>query len=153
MKGASHRKRSYHLNGSLLPLRAEGHTGSAKPALFRIHLNGRLPFFRIRSKGITHTNLNTCVAPRTGPFVEIDVFETHFDASLKRKNLKRKVVISWITFENVLLSFFSSTGPAALREDLIEWPLNEGILPHNIRHTSTPPDTVGWEASPSPDWV
>jgi hypothetical protein len=153
MKGASHRKRSYHLNGSLLPLRAEGHTGSAKPALFRIHLNGRLPFFRIRSKGITHTNLNTRVAARTGTFIEINVFETHFEPSLKQKNLKRKVVISWITFENVLLSFFSSTGPAALREDLIEWPLNEGILPHNIRHTSTPPDTVGWEASPSPDWV
>jgi hypothetical protein len=142
MKGTSHRKGSDHLNGSLLPLRAERYTGSAKPALFSIHLNGRLPFFRIRGKGITHTNLDTCVAPSAGPFVEIDVFETHMDTSLKQKNLGRKAVISWITFENVLLSFFSSTGRVALREDLIEWPLNEGILPHNIRHTSTPPDRV-----------
>lgn len=130
------------MNGSLLPLRTECYTGSAKPALFSIHLNGRLPFFWIGRKGITHTNLNTCVAPRTGPFVKIDVFETHVDTSLKRKNLRRKPVISWIKFENVLLSFFFSTGPAALKGDLIEWPLNEGILPHNIRHTSTPPDRV-----------
>jgi len=142
MKGTAHRKRSDHLNGSLLALRTERYTGSAKPALFSIHLNGRLPFFWIRGKGITHTNLTTFIAPRTGLFVEIDVFETHMDTSLERKNLRRKAVISWITFENVLLSFFSSTGPAALREDLIEWPLNEGILPHNIRHTSTPPDTI-----------
>jgi hypothetical protein len=142
MKGTSHRKGSDHLNGSLLSLRTERYTRSAKPALFGIHLNGRLPFFRIRSKGITHTNLNAGVAPRTGPFVEIDVFETHMDTSLKRKNLRPKAVISWITFENVLLSFFSSTGPAALKEDLIEWPLNEGTLLHNIRHTSTPPDRV-----------
>jgi hypothetical protein len=145
MKGTSHWKGGDDLYCSLLPLRAERHTGPAKPALLRIHLNGRLPFSWIRSKGITHTNLNTYVAPGTSSLIEIDVFETHSATShLNHRNSMPEVPYHHsrkcikLMFESVLPLFSSSTGPVALADDLIEWPLNEDIPLHNIHHTSIP---------------
>jgi hypothetical protein len=82
MKRSSHWKRSDNVYGPLLPVGAERHTGSAKPALLRVHLYGRFPLFWIRSKGITHANLNTGVAPGTRLVIEVDVSETHFKLPL-----------------------------------------------------------------------
>jgi hypothetical protein len=79
LEGASHLEWRHDLDGFLFFLRAVRYTATAKPALFRICYDRRFSFFRIRRQRIAHTNINTSVASRADIFIEIDMFETHFN--------------------------------------------------------------------------
>jgi hypothetical protein len=54
-----------------------GHATATEPALIRVKLDRRPPFFRVGCQFIAHADVNTGVAARANILVEVDRFEGH----------------------------------------------------------------------------